>query len=86
MDLGARASDCVGKRPNWFSQFIVLGSLSSSKEEERKGKEEGRERKLGLEVSRHQGEEKHPNSSIICVFFWFDVGLKLVLVWVGILW
>ena len=52
--LGARASDCVGRRPNWFAQSIVLGSLSSSKEEEGKGKEEGRKRKLSLEVSSHQ--------------------------------
>ena len=33
----------------------VLGSPCASKEEERKRKGEGRERKLGLEVSRHQG-------------------------------
>ena len=43
--LGARASDCVGRRPNWFAKSIVLDFLSSRKDEEMRGKERKKEKK-----------------------------------------
>ena len=73
----------MGRRPNWFAQSIDLGSLSSSKEEERKKEEK--------ESSVWKFQDIKVRKNILTlplfVFFFlvgFEVGLELVLVWVGI--
>ena len=88
--MGARVSGCVGRRANWFAQSIVLASLSLSKEEERKGKERKKEEKESS-VLKFQDIKVRKNilTLPLFVFFFFfkvgfEVGLDIVLVWVGI--
>ena len=86
--LGARPSDCVGRRPNWFAQSIILSSLSSSEEEERKGKERKKEEK---ESSVWKFQDIKVRKTILTLplfvfFVWFELGLKLawILFWFGL--
>ena len=65
------------RRPNWFAQSIFFVSLSSRKEEERKGKKRMKEEKKRSVWKFHDIKVRKNILTLPLFVFFFELGLSL---------